>query len=136
MTASETSPGGDLLARRYGRPGPGRGVLALATVIAVAFLGWLAWATWDHATPVVESELSGFDVTDDHAATAYVDVALHGDAAGARCLVRAVSADHTPVGELSWIPTDGRNDVVIRTERRATSVELVGCTAPGQQRPR
>ncbi len=136
MTAPDASPTSDLLASRYGRTGPGRGVLAVAGVIVVAFLAWLAWATWVHATPTVESDLSGFEVVDEHAATASVDVAVHGDAAGVRCLVRAVSEDHTPVGELSWVPTEGRNEVEVRTERRATSVELVGCTAAGQGRPR
>lgn len=136
MTAPDASPTSDLLASRYGRTGPGRGVLIVAGVIVVAFLAWLGWATWVHATPAVESDLSGFEVVDEHAATASVDVAVHGDATGVRCLVRAVSEDHTPVGELSWVPTEGRNEVEVRTERRATSVELVGCTAAGQGRPR
>ncbi len=124
------------MAQRYGRRGPGRGVIVLGVVVAVTFLGWLGWATWVHATPEVGSELVGYSVIDDHASTARVDVALHTDADDVRCLVRATSVDHTPVGELSWVPTDGRNDVTIRTERRATSVELVGCTTPRQARPR
>jgi hypothetical protein len=111
-------------------------VVAFAVVVSGLFLGWLAWATWIHATPAVESELLGYDVVDDHEATARVDVALHSGADDVRCLVRATSIDHTPVGEVSWVPTDGRNDVTIRTERLATSVELVGCTASGQPRPR
>ncbi len=129
-----------LLRARYGRRRPGGPVLVLATVVVVAFLGWLAWATWSHATPTVESELLGYEIVDDHAATARVDVALRTDAdpdaAGVRCLVRATSVDHTPVGELSWVPADGRQEVSIRTERRATSVELVGCTASDQPRAR
>ncbi len=129
-----------LLAQRYGRRGPSRPVLVLAVTVSAAFLGWLAWATWSHATPTVESELLGYAVVDEHAATARVEVALRTDrdpeAAGVRCLVRATSVDHTPVGELSWVPSDGRQEVSIRTERRATSVELVGCTATDQPRPR
>lgn len=136
MSSSSETPAADLLAERYGRRGPGRGVIAFAIVVSGLFLGWLAWATWLHSTPRVESELLGYDVTDDHEATARVEVALHAGADGVRCLVRATSVDHTPVGELSWRPTDGRNDVTIRTERLATSVELVGCTAVGQSRPR
>jgi Domain of unknown function (DUF4307) len=126
----------DLLRQRYGRRGPSRPVLVLAVVVSALFLVWLAWVTWVHSTPEIESELIGYAVTDDHDATARVDVSIRGDGEGARCLVRATSLDHTPVGELSWEPTDGRNDVTIRTERRATTVELVGCTAPGQSRPR
>ena len=44
--------------------------------------------------------------------------------------------DHTTVGEVAFTPTDGLNEVVVRTERRATTVEKLGCTAPGQNRPR
>jgi hypothetical protein len=129
-----------LLRERYGRRGPGRPVVLLAVAVVAVSLGWLAWATWAHATPTVESELLGYAVVDEHAATARVEVAVRTDddpdAAGVRCLVRATSVDHTPVGELSWVPTDGRQEVSIRTERRATSVELVGCTAGDQARPR
>ena len=48
----------------------------------------------------------------------------------ASCLLRAIAEDHTTVGEVAFEPVDGRNEVSVRTERRATSVELVGCTAP------
>ncbi|MEZ5092014.1 DUF4307 domain-containing protein [Nocardioides sp.] len=130
----------ELLRQRYGRGGRARGTLVAAVVVSAAFLVWLGWAAWSHATPTVESDLVGFSVVDDHAATARVDVVIHGgvdpDQAGVRCLVRASSVDFTPVGELSWVPTPGRNEVTVRTERRATTVELVGCTATDQKRPR
>lgn len=127
-----------LLDDRYGRSrSPGRrwALWGGVGLLAAVFVGWVVWAGWIHATPKVESELVGYDVVDVHTATARVEVARHTDDP-ARCLVRATSVDHTPVGELSWVPVDGRNDVTIRTEREATSVELVGCTAPGQTRPR
>jgi hypothetical protein len=91
-----------------------------------------------HATPDVSSELVGFEVVDDHAVTAHVDVSFQGDAKelGASCEVRAIAADHTVVGEASFVPNDGSNVVDVRTERRATSVESVGCTTPDQRRPR
>ena len=50
--------------------------------------------------------------------------------------MRAYAEDHTSVGELAFTPADGDNEVVVRTERRATSLEKIGCTAPGQPRPR
>jgi hypothetical protein len=43
------------------------------------------------------------------------------------------------VGELSFTPEYGADqplEETVRTERRATSLELIGCTAPGQSRPR
>jgi hypothetical protein len=68
--------------------------------------------------------------------TAHIEVAIRADDITATCRVRAFAEDHTVVGEVSFTPEQGRNDVEVRTERRATSVESVGCTTPGQPRPR
>ena len=51
------------------------------------------------------------------------------------CRLRAYADDHTVVGEMTFAPREGGNTVDVRTERLATSVELVGCTAEGQSRP-
>ena len=130
---STTSTLGD----RYGAARPARRWLVIggSVVVATAFLGWLAWVVWVQSTPEVDSEFLGFSVVDDHTAVAFVSVAL-GDGVEARCVVRALAEDHSIVGELTFAPRDGRNDVTIRTERAATSVTLDGCTAPGQRRPR
>ncbi|MGH3346534.1 MAG: DUF4307 domain-containing protein [Nocardioides sp.] len=125
------------LAARYGTPSPVRRralVLVVAT-IAAACLGWLAWTAWFHSSPAVESELASYDIVDDNRATTVLEVALEDDVV-ASCRVRAYADDHTTVGELAFEPVDGRNEVTVRTERRATSVTLIGCTAPGQPRPR
>ena len=69
--------------------------------------------------------------------TATVEVRLADDDVVATCTLRAYAEDHTVVGELSFTPeAAGRSEQTVRTERRATSVELIGCTAPGQNRPR
>jgi hypothetical protein len=125
------------LADRYGVPSPvRRRVLVVAVVlVAAVFLGWLAWTALFHASPSVESELTSYDVVDDGSAAAVVSVSL-ADGVVASCRIRAFADDHTTVGELAFEPVDGRNEVTLRTERRATSVTLLGCTAPGQPRPR
>ena len=125
------------LADRYGTPSPVRRrvLVGAVAVVVVGFLGWLAWAAWFHATPAVQSDLVTWAVVDDHEATATVSVALE-EGATASCLVRAVAEDHMTVGEVAFEPVDGSNEVTVRTERRATSVTLVGCTAEGQPRPR
>jgi hypothetical protein len=125
------------LADRYGTaPGWRRPVtIAVAVAVAAVSLGWLAWTVWFHSTPAVTSDLVSFDVTDDHETAARLDVVL-GDGVEATCRLRAFAEDHTPVGELAFTPVEGANEVVIRTERRATSVEKLGCTADGQPRPR
>jgi len=84
----------------------------------------------------VRSEIVSFDVTSDHEVTARLDVRLSDDDVTATCRLRALAEDKTAVGELAFTPVDGDNEVVIRTERRATSVDKLGCTTAGQSRPR
>jgi len=130
----------DALTERYGAPAPWRRrvVWVASAVVAVAFLAWLGWAAWAHTDPEVDSGLESFSVHGEHAATANVTVRLRDADVDARCLLRAYAADHTVVGELSFAPKYGAPQPLVetvRTERRATSVELVGCTTPGQPRP-
>jgi hypothetical protein len=131
----------DTLRERYGAPAPWRRrvVIIAVVVLAAVFLGWLAWAIYAHATPKVTSELESFTVVDDHSVTAVLVVILDSTDVKASCTLRAYAADHTTVGELTFTPDPGqgrRQTETIRTERRATSVENIGCTAPGQDRPR
>ena len=125
------------LADRYGTPSRWArpAAVSLATVLAVVGLGWLGWTVWFHTNPGVTSSLVSFEVTSDHETQARLDVRL-GDDVDATCRLRAFAEDHTPVGELAFTPVGGSNEVVIRTERRATTVEKLGCTAEGQPRPR
>ncbi len=125
------------LAQRYGAPSRWQrpATIALALVLAAVGLSWLTWTAWFHSTPDVSSELITFKVTSDHATESTVRVKLQ-DEVDATCRLRAFAEDHTPVGELAFTPTDGTNEVLIRTERRATTVEKLGCTAAGQPRPR
>ena len=125
------------LADRYGTPARWRrpAGVSLAVVLAVVGLGWLGWTMWFHTNPAVTSELVSFDVTSDYEIRTRLDVRL-GDGVDATCRLRAFAEDHTPVGELAFTPVDGTNEVPIRTERRATTVEKLGCTAEGQPRPR
>jgi hypothetical protein len=114
-------------------------VLLASGLLAVLFLGWLGWTAYVHATPEVDSAMVGYEVVDEHTATARVTVRLKDDTVRASCLVRAYAEDHTVVGELSFTPEYGAQQpqqLTVRTEREATSVELVGCTAPGEPRPR
>jgi len=131
----------DDLAERYGAPAPWRRrtVWVASAVLAVAFLGWLAWAAWGHTDPEVDSGLESWSVSGEHSATAKVSVRLRDADVEARCLLRAYAADHTTVGELSFVPRyDAPQPLVetVRTERRATSIELIGCTTADQPQPR
>ncbi|MGB0102425.1 MAG: DUF4307 domain-containing protein [Nocardioides sp.] len=127
------------LADRYGASSAwqGRAVIGVAVVVVATFLGWLGWTIWSQVTPEVDSEMVGYDVVDEHSAVATVEVRLGDPDVVASCTLRAYAEDHVVVGELRFTPAgDGQIEETVRTERRATSVELLGCTAPGQNRPR
>jgi type II secretory pathway component PulM len=132
----------DQLASRYGGQSPRRrrGVIIASGVVGVLALAWLAWAGWSQSTPEVQSNLQSFEVLDSHSVAATVVVDTSAKDVTANCLVRAVGTDHSVVGELNFEVNghDGasRHDVSLRTERRATSVELIGCTTANQSRPR
>jgi hypothetical protein len=131
----------DTLEERYGAPAPWRrrAIVTASVALAVVFLAWLAWTIYESATPQVTSELETFSVEDDHTVTAVLVVSLDDADVKAACTLRAYAEDHSTVGELTFTPdpSKGRRQLeTIRTERRATSVEKVGCTAPGQDHPR
>jgi hypothetical protein len=133
--------GQDTLAQRYGAPAPWRrpALITASVALAVAFLVWLAWTVHDQSTPQVTSELETFSVEDEHTVTAVLVVNLDSADVKASCTLRAYAEDHTTVGELTFTPDPDRGrrqEETIRTERRATAVEKIGCTAPGQDRPR
>ena len=125
------------LSERYGAPPAWRRRLtrAVVAVVVVVSLGWLLWTMAFHSDPAVRSELATFEVTGEHEVRADLRVWLK-DGVDATCRLRAYAEDHTTVGDLAFVPVDGANEVAVRTERRATTVEKLGCTAPGQPRPR
>ena len=140
MTTTGPPRTGDLAAR-YGTPSPRRRQLLVGAlvVVAVVFAGWLGWATLAQATPDAASGELTFDIVDDSTTVARFAVELSSTSVQATCTVRAYAEDHTLVGSASFTPQPGPGGIVeqvLRTERRATTVELVGCTAPGQNRPR
>jgi hypothetical protein len=127
-----------MLTERYAGPPVWRRPVTIAAVVAVAAaaLVWLAWAAFVEATPKVSSQLIGWQVVDAHSATARVDVSISGGTTHPTCTVQAFASDHTIVGELRFTPNDGTNRVNVPTSRSATSVDVPGCTADGQDRPR
>jgi hypothetical protein len=130
------------LAERYGTPSRVRRPLLVAVValLAVAGLGWLLWAVLFHGRPQVTSEMVGFDVSGQHQTVARFRVVRREADVEASCLLRAYADDHSVVGERTVPVTSGplasTHSVAVRTERRATTVDLVGCTAPGQNQAR
>jgi len=126
------------LTERYAAPPAWRRRLTIAAVVVVAVpaLAWLAWAAYHESTPRVQSQLVAFHVVDEHSVTARIDVRLASGTTDPSCTVEALADDHSIVGELHFTPASGTNQVTIRTERIATAVDLPGCIAKGQDRPR
>jgi hypothetical protein len=126
------------LTERYAAPPAWRRpvTVAVVAVLAAVALAWLLWAAFVESTPKVESQLDGFEVVDDHAVTVRVDVRVSSGTSGVSCTVEALASDHSVVGELHFRPTSGMNQVRVRTERRASAVDVPGCIADGQNRPR
>ena len=129
------------LASRYGTGRTRRLPIVVAGAVALVLLGWLVWAIWGQSDPKVTSALVSFDVSKPHTAVAHIEVHLKSTTVQATCRVQATASDHTVVGERDLaVPRDQGRSVTltprIRTDRQATSVELVGCTAPGQKHAR
>jgi hypothetical protein len=134
---------GDLMEQRYGTPRPGRRplVVAVAALLAAAGIGWIVWTAAFHGSPSVQSQLISFVADTEHSATATFTVARSSDDVEASCLLRATAADHSVVGELTFevgpsAPVTATFERSLRTERKASSVDLVGCVADGQSRQR
>jgi hypothetical protein len=113
----------------------------VVVVLVGAGLSWLAWAILEHGRPEAQSSLVSFTADGEHAAVAKFTVVRRSADIEADCLLRAVAADHTIVGELDVTvgpgePTTATLERTIRTERRATSVDLLGCSTAGQSQRR
>jgi hypothetical protein len=120
---------------RYGTRRPVRRiVLVVVTVlVAGASLGWLAWAGWIQANPKLQAEVAAFDVKGPHLVDTTIQMRVRDRYVSGTCLLRASAVDHSIVGELNVSVKDvsgARERVVpMRTEREATTVEVIRCTA-------
>ncbi|QYJ04149.1 DUF4307 domain-containing protein [Nocardioides panacisoli] len=130
----------DSLAERYGAPSPARRALvfALAAALILPASAWLLWVTVSHADPAVASQEIGHEIVGDHTATVTARIKYGDGPVAATCTARAIAADKTVVGEIAFQPTpdQAEHTVELATDRRATTVDWLGCTAEGQPRPR
>ncbi|MGI9157999.1 MAG: DUF4307 domain-containing protein [Marmoricola sp.] len=123
------------MAERYGTHRPRRRLALVVTVVLVAgaSLGWLAWAAWFRANPAIQAAVASFDVKSQHRIDATVEIRVRDRYVTGSCLLRASARDHSVVGELNFRVEDDatKRDRVfhLRTERLATTVEIIRCTA-------
>ncbi|KAA1426057.1 DUF4307 domain-containing protein [Nocardioides antri] len=129
------------LAERYGAPPRWRrfALIGLVVVVVGALAAVWTWITIEQSDPPVSSELISSEIVDDHTATAVIRVQWGDEPVAARCTVRALAHDKAVVGQATFEPAADEgpdHSVEIATERRATAVENIGCTAEDQPRPR
>ncbi len=106
--------------------------MVACALVAVVALAWLAWAAWVQANPAIQAAVATFDVRSQHRIDATVEVRVRDRSVKGSCLLRASARDHSIVGELNFPVADvtTKRDRVfhLRTERLATTVEIIRCT--------
>jgi hypothetical protein len=124
----------EILANRYGADRPRRRGLAivLGAIVALALLAWAIWAGVAQEDPPLEAQLPAYDVVSGHEVRVKVDAHVRDADTAAACLLRATAEDHSVVGELTLTADELRRSegewISVRTERRATTAEVVRCT--------
>ncbi|MEP6817024.1 MAG: DUF4307 domain-containing protein [Marmoricola sp.] len=126
------------MAERYGTHRPVRrlAVIVVTVLFAGAALGWLAWAAWFQANPAIQAAVAAFDVKGEHRIDATVEIRPRDRNVLGTCLLRASAEDHSIVGEVDFRvrgAADKYQKVFpVRTERLATTVEIIRCTQDRQ----
>ena len=121
---------------RYGRSADERADRKLriaGAVLGVLFLGLMSWFGWHYVVDSrISAEMIKFDVVSDTEVQVHLEVRKDGDAHGV-CTLRTRSEDGAEVGRKDVRVDDDADRVdrvwSVRTTARATSAELLGCTA-------
>jgi hypothetical protein len=106
-------------------------VIGLAVLLVGALTGWAVWAA-STDQPAIDATLTSYHVVSDHEVQVQVTARFRDAHPRGTCLVRASAEDHTVVGEINLTAAQLRSArgrwIPVRTERRATTAELVRCT--------
>ncbi|MFF5974083.1 DUF4307 domain-containing protein [Streptomyces sp. NPDC012769] len=121
---------------RYGRSADERADRKLkiaGAVLGTLFLALMGWFGWYYVVDnKISAEMIKFDVVSDSEVQVHLEIRKDADARGV-CTLRSRSEDGAEVGrkDVRVDETGGRVDRVyaIRTTARATTAELIGCTA-------
>ena len=122
------------LPQRYGGARPQRRVLpiVLGTLFALVLTAWAIWAGLASDDRAIDATVASYQVVDAHEIQVRIAAHFRDDKVQGSCLLRATASDHTIVGELNvtaaQLRTAGDSWIPIRTERRATTAEVVRCT--------
>lgn len=123
----------EALDARYGRrpAGPRWTVRIAVGIVALAGVAWVLWAAWGQTHDSVIGTLQTYRVESDRAVRVTVTIDPDGTS-GARCTVQALASDHTTVGQVlvlvpAGVDAPATYTRTVKTERRATSVQVTGC---------
>lgn len=133
----------DPLSDRYGRTRGSRrtaGLVAIGVLIAVA-VGVVLWSGIRAAQPPIAARVITFDPVSDRSVTVRLQVEA---ARTVSCELIARGEQMATVGtsqvDVRFVAADGRKTQLVThpivTSDRALSVELLGCSVPGQARTR
>ncbi|MFD7066330.1 DUF4307 domain-containing protein [Streptomyces sp. NPDC059913] len=123
---------------RYGRSADqqaDRKLKIIGSVLGVVLLGVVGWIGYDYVTGQdISAEVIKRQVVSDQQVDVHLEVRKDKDAKG-YCTLRAQHQDGSDVARKDF-RFDARTDridevLTLRTTARATSVELLGCTADG-----
>ncbi|MCM2577849.1 DUF4307 domain-containing protein [Streptomyces meridianus] len=146
MTATrDGSPRGVAAARAPGRYGVSadadaaadRRLKAVGAVLGTLLVAFVAWSGFSYVSGQdVSGEMIKFKVVSDRAVDVHLEVRKEPGVHGV-CTVRALDVAKGEVGrkDVRFTDTDGRVDRVttVRTTKRATAAELIGCTPAGDR---
>jgi hypothetical protein len=129
-----TDVAAERLRRRYPKPRIPRPLLvALISVGVVLALTWLIWTALRHSQPAAAAHVQSYQITSDTSVSVTISVQRQDPTVPVICWVLAQAADFQPVGE-QQVPIAASShqivnvNLVLTTLRRATAVEIKGCT--------
>ncbi len=130
------------LEARYGRAGKGgsrRVVLwVLGGLVVAALIAWFVWAARFWVNPVVTSGMVSFgDITDD-SITVVFDIQRDADTE-VTCEFELTTLGRLDTRERVTVPAGPERRLRVEhtfTSEHPVAARLLGCTAPGQNRPR
>ena len=133
VTQPTNGANAEAMAARYGRPSAARRRVGFAVIAlgVAALLAWVVWAALGQSGNNVGGLVESFDVRSPHEVSVTVQITRTSTDA-VHCTISAMASDHAEVGQrVVRLPagSSGTRTIttVVRTEREATTADVVDC---------